>query len=452
MTDTFRPEFPERRALPARRLPQLDSIRTTNISTLLRHVAFLVLLVRSVCDPIFEMSSADLGGSTMGFGAVINALVITIVFLFVVLRPSAVPVAVFGMWAPFLLAAFGATLYAPQFTSAARLSLVFLSYWAMFALPFFMYRSPDDLPRFVLLVFASSIGPTLHALWDLRVGMFDSEFRLQSTFTHPNIYAFYLVLLLGLALYVRGSSAARWPSGVRGLITLYIPLLLVLLAFTKTRSAWVACAVVFLMYAVWVDRRFLLGLLAVPILLSAPTIVGERLADLSTGDEIENFKQLNDTNRLNSLAWREALWTSAIPPIMERPVLGHGLETFKPDTLEFFPLFTGGDGIDAHNMYLQFLYEMGSVGLLAFAWLVGSLLRWLKKGFRLDRNGTVVVFALVGAYLLESYSDNMQFYLAFNWYFMFSMGAFCTWIEHEKVRRVSSRPVVWQIVPRSAPR
>lgn len=422
-------------AFPGRDLSMVGSIRAANIQTVgmvLRTLMFVVLTTRSIGDPIFDLSSADPGHSTIGIGAAVNVLVIVIAFLFVILRPSTAPLAVFGMWMPFLLTAFASTLYAPDFTSAARMSFVILSYWALFAVPFCMFRRSADLVSFVLLVFASSIGTSLYALWDLGHGLSDlAEFRLQSTFSHPNIYAFYLVLLLGLALYVRTSQATRWPPRVRWLITLYIPVLVIFLAFTKTRSAWGAGAVLYLVYAIRFDRRFLLGCVIAPILLSFNSSFSDRLTDVTEGTEIADFTKLDENHRLNSLAWREVLWDSALPSIVEKPMFGHGLESFRPTTPEFFPLI-GPEGIDAHNFYLQVLFEMGLAGFIALVCLLAWLARWILIGWRYDPGGTVVISTILMAYLVESYTDNMIYYLSFNWYFWFVMGTICAWGEYQR--------------------
>src|SRR6202012_2344659 len=114
-------------------------------------------------------------------------------------RPLTAPFLVIGIWGPFLLMAFAATLYAPNFMAAARLAFVLLTYWSFFVIPFFIWRSPADLSRFVLVVMASSVLPTLYAFVDIARGLSDmADFRLQSTFSHANIYAFYLVLLMVL--------------------------------------------------------------------------------------------------------------------------------------------------------------------------------------------------------------------------------------------------------------
>jgi putative inorganic carbon (HCO3(-)) transporter len=410
------------------------SVREANneaIWRLLRAVVYAILLTRASSDPLFNLLGGDVAGS-MGVGAILNALAISIAFVLLVRWPLTAPFSIVGIWGPFLLVAFASTLYAPDFVAAMRLALVLLSYWSFFIIPFFIWRSPDDVSRFVMLVIVSSVIPSLYALVDMAQGLSDlTEFRLQSTFSHANIYAFYLVLLLGLALYVRSSRIIRVTPKVRMLITLYIPFLLVLLMLTKTRSAWATCGLMFLVYAFWVDRKFLAGFLLIPVLVAGDPSVIDRLTDVTEPTEIDSFTQLSDSTRLNSYEWRQALWDSAIPQIFEKPLLGHGLESFKPSAPSFFPLI-GPEGIDGHNFYLQTGFEMGLLGVFAWVWLLGSVWRQLLKGRRRDPPGVLIISCILIGYMLECFSDNMHFYLSFNWYFWFVIGTICAWIYNEE--------------------
>jgi O-antigen ligase len=409
------------------------SVREANneaIWRLLRAVVYGILLTRASSDPVFNLLGADAG--SMGIGAILNALAISIAFVLLARWPLTAPFPAFAIWGPFLLIAFASTLYAPDLFAAMRLALVLLSYWSFFIIPFFLWRSPDDVSRFVLLVLGSSVIPSLYALVDIARGLPDmADFRLQSTFSHPNIYAFYLVLLLGLALYVRSSRIIRVTPRVRLLVTLYLPFLLVLLMLTKTRSAWMTGGLIFFVYAFRIDRKFLAGLLLIPVLVAINPSVIERLTDVTKPTEIDSFTQLNDSTRLNSYEWRQHLWDSAIPQIIEKPLLGHGLESFRPSTPGFFPL-TGPEGTDGHNFYLQTSFEMGLLGLFALVWLLGSVARQILKGRRRDPPGVLIIFCILIGYALECYSDNMHFYLSFNWYFWFVIGTVCAWVYYEK--------------------
>ena len=415
------------------------SVREANneaVWRLLRAVVYGMLLTRASCDPVFNLLGEDTG--SMGFGAILNALAISIAFVLLAQWPLTAPFAVVCMWGPFLLIAFGSTLYAPDFFAAVRLALVLLSYWSFFIIPFFIWRSPDDVTRFVMLVIGSSVIPSLYAVVDIARGLTDAEWRLQSTFSHPNIYAFYLVLLLGLALYVRSSRIIRVTPQVRLLVTLYIPVLLALVMLTKTRSAWMTFGLIFLVYAVRVDRKFLAGLLLIPVMVAGNPSIIDRLTDVTEPAEIDSFTQLNDSTRLNSYEWRQALWESAIPQIVEKPLLGHGLESFKPSTPSFFPL-VGPEGIDGHNFYLQTGFEMGLLGVFALIWLFGSVARQIRKGRRHDPPGVLIMLCILISYALECYSDNMHFYLSFNWYFWFVMGTICAWVYNEERARRAQR-------------
>lgn len=118
--------------------------------------------------------------------------------------------------------------------------------------------------------------------------------------------------------------------------------------------------------------------------------------------------------------------------MLERPLLGHGLESFKPSTPSFFPL-VGLQGIDGHNFYLQTSFEMGLAGILALVWLFGWVAYRLIRGYPRDPPGILVLLCILTSYLLESYSDNMHFYLSFNWYFWFMMGTIYAWIRQEEI-------------------
>jgi putative inorganic carbon (HCO3(-)) transporter len=409
------------------------SVREANneaIWRLLRAVVYGMLLTRASCDSLFILLGGDAG--SMGFGAILNVMAIAIALVLLAQWPLTSSFLVIGIWGPFLLVAFASTLYAPDFFAAVRLALVLLSYWSFFIIPFFIWRSQDDVSRFVMLVIGSSVVPSLYALVDIARGLSNmADFRLQSTFTHPNIYAFYLVLLLGLSLYVRSSRIIRVTPQVRLLVTLYIPVLIVLLMLTKTRSAWITCGILLLVYAFRVDRKFLAGFLLIPVLVAVDPSVIDRLTDVAEPAEIDSFTQLNDSTRLNSYEWRQALWESAIPQIIEKPLLGHGLESFKPSTPSFFPLI-GPEGIDGHNFYLQTGFEMGLLGVFALVWLLGSVARQILKGRRHDPPGVLIILCILIGYVLECYSDNMHFYLSFNWYFWFVIGTICAWVYNEE--------------------
>jgi O-antigen ligase len=194
--------------------------------------------------------------------------------------------------------------------------------------------------------------------------------------------------------------------------------LLVALLLTKTRSAWVAVAILFVMYAGLFDRRYLLGILLLPMLLAIPG-VDDRIADLQT-----NNTYVGEATHLNSFSWRLLLWEFATDWILARPIAGYGLESFRHFSPMFFPL-SGNYEFAAHNVYVQLLFEAGALGLLAFLLLFFGIIMRLKARFRADPSGSCMLFAMILGFLVGCFADNMLHYLPFMWYFWFILGTAC---------------------------
>src|SRR5262249_7826206 len=151
---------------------------------------------------------------------------------------------------------------------ALRVFLVLASYAAAFALPFSLVRSKEKALQCLLIVMCSSVIPVTYAFMELATGGATQSgirlFFLKSTFTHPNIFAFYLVSLLALTMFMLRSNLVSLSPRVRSWFGLYLPVIIILIALTGTRSAWVGATILIVIYASIADRRYLLCLLLIP--------------------------------------------------------------------------------------------------------------------------------------------------------------------------------------------
>jgi O-antigen ligase len=382
----------------------------------------VIILFRASGDIVFESTRFSLGAMQIGVGGLINAFVILIALLLVVEKPSILPKKMLTMWAPFLISALVGVVIAPVKGDAIRVFLALISYFAIFVSAFYFVRSPDDFKRCVRIILWSSVLPALYALVDIALhggvgGLNDG--RLQSTFSHPNIFAFYLTLVISLGLYVLKSDTYTLSNRNRLILTGYTFLMLALLMLTQTRSAWIACFSLFAVYGLVFERRYLLYLVLIPLLALLIPTVRDRLLDLGAGNEVVQYA------KLNSFAWRVYLWESGFKWMRpENYLLGYGLDSFQHYSPTFFPL-AGKTNFGAHNVYVQWIIELGALGLLAYLWLFGRLLWLLRKMVPINKLGGFILILLVIQYLMESYSDNMAAYLVFNWYFWFIAGSAC---------------------------
>lgn len=222
---------------------------------------------------------------------------------------------------------------------------------------------------FCVLMIVGVIAYTL----GLDLGLtFTGTFRATGTFEDPNLAAAYLFIMM--------SYAFTYFREKKKYVTLAITALLVLVAvfLTSSKGALVA-VVVGAIFVVIVN--VVRGNVAVTIkLLCAYAGVGVVLVYLY--NKIPFVQQVTEPvfNRLEeftgniqgdqSLAHREFLWETAFDLGLTSPILGIGVEQFRPAASQY----TGTNVWNiVHNTYLTFFCELGLVGFVAFFRL------WIKN-------------------------------------------------------------------------
>nr|WP_315401260.1 O-antigen ligase family protein [uncultured Duganella sp.] len=391
--------------------------------------ALLILLILLTLDRRFLLlgvlvlrASADLVIAGTKIGALINAAVIVLSVLLVFEQPKRFPLRQAAPWMVFLVLGVYALVVSPDKVDGIRSWLCLLSYFAIFIGAFYLVGSREDLMFCVRIVIWSSLLPVLYAFVDIGMN-FSSGLRLRSTFGHPNIFAFYLTLVIAMVFYLWKALPPGRESGKRWALGGYLLLLLAMLALTQTRSAWFGCFLLFLGYAVFFERKYLLYMVAMGMVALAVPGVADRLLDLTKNTEIAT------TARLNSFAWRVFLWQSAFEWMTWRDyIIGRGLQAFKTEAIYFFPQ-SAGVNWNAHSAYVQIIFEMGLIGLAAFLAPYIATLRRLWRIYQHERLLGFVFLAILVSALFASFSDNVLDYLNFDWYLWFVLGIGCAYAQ-----------------------
>ena len=294
-----------------------------------------LILIRPICDRIFELGRFEFAGSEISGGAFINLIVIIVTMLNAQSIVRSMPAGLRTTWLPFVLVTFAAVLYSPLPIGGFRKFLTYVSFAAVFLLAFLVVKTEQDLRHYLKLIVLSSAVPVLYGLFQAVTGIdWYLDARINSTFTHPNIFAFYLVTIIGAILYLLAANSASERGHIRVILLVYLLPILVLLILTKTRTAWGGCFMLFLAYGVIYDRLVLIAVLVSPFLALAVPEVSDRLMELGSRDEYIGGPGAD----VNSLAWRQLLWSSAMTYIAQRPFFGFGLDSFSFYSPEFFPL------------------------------------------------------------------------------------------------------------------
>lgn len=383
-----------------------------------RLLLVLVLLLRASGDIVLESTRVGSTGASAGLGGAINALIVLIALLYFIEKPRLLPPKAALVWIILLaVEAFGVVV-SPNPGSGIKTALAMSSYFAVFVCAFYVVRTQEDFRYMVRLIIASSIIPVLYGIVSigLNAGGGFSNFRLQSTFTHPNILAFYLTLVISLGLYVLKSPTFKLSPLQRYGFVAYMGVLFLLLLLTQTRSAWAACFLLFVMYGVLFERRYLAYILVLCCLALLVPSVQQRLLDLDAGNTVATYA------KLNSFAWRVYLWESALKWMTSsRYLIGYGVESFGYYASIFFPL-AGNVEWKAHNVFVQLFFDVGAVGLVAYLAVFYQCFRALIRLYPKDRLAGGILICTLVEYFVVSASDNMLGYLAFNWYFWIVIG------------------------------
>ena len=272
------------------------------------------------------------------------------------------------------------------------------------------------------MALCSSIVPSAYALLELATTpeIWTGEERLRSTFSHPNIYAFYIVSVTTLVIFMMYSTTVTLSRFQRRALFLYVGYLLILLLATKTRSAWVSMLIIAVAHGIVIDRRWLLPMPVLPAALFIPG-VADRITDLESGTIDAGYQTLN------SYAWRRVLWENTLEWMTANPpgIFGHGLGGYQSYVPIFFRHTVGEAAIATHNALLQIYFEMGIAGITSFLFLMGVVALTLVSRAKEDFAGSFSMLMMLVGYMVVCYSDNLLDYLQFQWFFWFTLGSVC---------------------------
>lgn len=112
-----------------------------------------------------------------------------------------------------------------------------------------------------------------------------------------------------------------------------------------------------------------------------------------------------DILKTSSAMTRFKTWQEALYVVTDHPFLGTGLNTYSK-VISSYKIYEG-EGMYAHNSYLQMAAETGFIGLVGFLWI---LLEFFKKVTRSAKmNNDALLWGLtfgISAYLIHAIFDN----------------------------------------------
>src|SRR6266478_3639304 len=182
--------------------------------------------------------------------------------------------------------------------------------------------------------------------------------RITSVLFHYNSLAGYLNLIIPVSIGCMVLAKDFWT---RYLGVICFGTASAALYLTQSRGGLVAYGALSLVCIWYLTPKFStrLGIVLLIVLLVA-------IAVPSLTQHSERLLNVDEETQLS----RIALWEAARLTFLEHPILGTGYGNYRMYNADI----TGGL-LDAHNLYLQYLAEIGIIGSLTFIALMGAFFR-----------------------------------------------------------------------------
>lgn len=256
--------------------------------------------------------------------------------------------------------------------------------------------------------------------------------RIYGTFAHPNILATFCLLLF-IFLFDKYQNFVKHPTSIlkfvpnwlkeskKELYPIALIILMVFIALTYTRIAWIGLAFFILALGLYHHRRQTITALIVLVSLYGLFFPINMWLVENLNINLQNnplVARLTSRNmEADSITWRADLFNKIIPLWSNRPLIGYGYGSFAR-------VWDDNKGVDniwdttseAHNDYLKVGFESGLVGLAIYLAIYFKLLyREIKFGQKNAWTNFVFILSIL-VYLILSVSDNMLHHTPVIWW------------------------------------
>ncbi|MEI6835810.1 MAG: O-antigen ligase family protein [Candidatus Falkowbacteria bacterium] len=393
-------------------------------------IGFLALLVlRTTFDSLGTQELINISGISIDFTFVLGMMLIGLAVLAVILKWSKLKnLPLRFPWLSFLGILAVLSFFSFSKSASAVDFFRLLSFFSAFVFGYLIYDTPKKLTFLIKTIIFSAIIPASVAWYQLltRGGFFDGDrWRLMGTFVHPNMLAFYLVLVICLSLFV----SLNLKKGVIEKIpyALLAIFFVVALLFTYTRAAWLALALILFGIGIYRFRKLLfISILAAAVLYLFAPFFQDRVSTLMT------------LGASDSSTWRLDLWRDIWSFIKASPWFGYGPGTASIFIQNNIPRFLVET--EPHNDYLRVWLESGIFALLAFVWIFMAYLKNMWLGFKLEARPRLkmlilFLFFFTISLLAASATDNILKDAVMQWIFWSLSGSLLMIISIHKIKK-----------------
>lgn len=400
---------------------------------------FLLLLVLRSSLDVFTNTGLVLGDVMFNVPSAVGIYILAGGCLYLLIKKNSVFPLIsvyYGLWLVILVPFVGLTIYnfgsegAIAVRELTRLLTILMVFLATYNLV-----DPANIKKFLAAIMLSLMVPLGVGYFQLFTGtgmVLNDIHRIYGTIAHPNSYALFIVLFLGLTYW-------KWRKNYGKIWGLLLLLELVALISTVSFNGMIMFFLL-LNIILWQENFYykvsiVLTILVFILVLSQNDQVQQRIQEVKEANFQHNIQhqELGD-----SISWRLATWWHLVKLWREQPFTGYGLQATNIINPIIMP---DGEPAEAHNDYLKYLLETGIVGFslyLMFNVLVAVAIFW---EYKVARNLQIkrLLFVLLAVFIswqIGSLSSNFLRATAFQFYFWAALGVALKCRRLEEAHRI----------------
>lgn len=231
------------------------------------------------------------------------------------------------------------------------------------------------------------------------INSFEGQRRIGSTFSHPNFYAYYLVIVIICLLYkIQCTDKNKYKL----ILYSYILINFLLLIFTNARTPVIIfIAILFssvLSFAIS-KHKFIRVAIIVFFIVTFFIIIYFIL-----NSKLFLTSRFNVSNNASSLSWRLGMWANAMrywSKSIIQIIFGCGYVTSREfvEGIEY-------KGLNMHNEFLRMIFDTGILGFIYFSTFFVNLISKIKKS-NIDKAKKMLLKNLIILFVIGCATDNI---------------------------------------------
>jgi O-antigen ligase len=228
------------------------------------------------------------------------------------------------------------------------------------------------------------------------------ENRIAGTFGHPNVLAYYSVIILaliGTIIFNKKNNILNIEREIFRLIGIFY---IIVLVITFTRGAWLGLIlfVILMSLAQYPMRTLKIGSLVISsgiiLIFSYNFVASPEILDLPGLNKIPIINRVSglfNSDPSDSVIWRINMWRDAYNKALESPIIGFGTGSSESIIEQTRGTYRGS--VEVHNDYIKIFLEQGVIGLTIYIILILNILFNLYYRYIKSKNIYILTIAVL---------------------------------------------------------